>query len=339
MKGAVLLLLIAGVAGASVVGYHIDPVKAAWSGRADPENGVAQTVVACWDSLERIELFAGTKGDTGTYSATVYDGNTQLMTSPGTQDWDCRWVRFEDWNTQVAFTKGKTVTIRFTRGGSDSLEYYYDGSDPYCGYGEMIVGQSIPFPNPYDLACRVFGRTNPTDSSYFGVDDMNFVPWYNPDSANRTRLRHEAADLAHEAGIGSMMIYVKWPELLTLGNDTSRSWNGPDAQLWEVKRANCRPVVNIMQVAKYVSSRQDSILALDSLGDPIMVWDTAVYCAPKNLYTQVTDDANYWAVYIKDLVEHTEADQAHRPWQNPCEFVHTWEIWNEPNDTCLNDLL
>jgi hypothetical protein len=28
-------------------------------------------------------------------------------------------VKFEDWNTQVAFTKGKTLTIRFTRGGGD----------------------------------------------------------------------------------------------------------------------------------------------------------------------------------------------------------------------------
>jgi hypothetical protein len=104
-----------------VTGYKVEPVQAAWSGKADPNpltGGVSQTVVACWDSLERIELFAGTKDDTGTYTATVYDGNMQLMTSNGTQDWDCRWVKFEDWDQQVAFTKGKIISL--TPGGSDS---------------------------------------------------------------------------------------------------------------------------------------------------------------------------------------------------------------------------
>ena len=32
MKGAVLLLLIAGAAYSLVVGYHVEPVKAQWSG-------------------------------------------------------------------------------------------------------------------------------------------------------------------------------------------------------------------------------------------------------------------------------------------------------------------
>lgn len=54
MKGAVLLLLVAGVAFPSIVGYHIDPVKASWSGWTHlhgPGDTVAQQVVACWDSL------------------------------------------------------------------------------------------------------------------------------------------------------------------------------------------------------------------------------------------------------------------------------------------------
>jgi hypothetical protein len=120
MKGGMLLLLMVGVACASVVGYHIEPVKASWSGLADPEDGVAQSVVACWDSLDRVELFAGAKGNGGEYTATVFDGNTQLMTSPGDTVIDHGWIKFEEWNTQVAFTKGKTLTIRFTRSGSDS---------------------------------------------------------------------------------------------------------------------------------------------------------------------------------------------------------------------------
>lgn len=119
---AIVLLLLMGVAFPYVVGYHLDPVKSQWSGWAlgDENHGVAQTVVACWDSLERIELFAGAKGSGGAYHVTVYDGSTPLMSSDG--DWvpDHGWVKFEDWNTHVAFTKGRQLTVTFTRSGSDS---------------------------------------------------------------------------------------------------------------------------------------------------------------------------------------------------------------------------
>jgi hypothetical protein len=120
MKGAVLLLLIAGVASASVVGYHIDPVNAAWSGRADPENGVSQTVVACWDSLDRVELFAGANGNGGQYRAGVWLDGAEVMWSWGNRVADHAWIKFEDWDQQVTFTKGMTCEVRFTRGGPDS---------------------------------------------------------------------------------------------------------------------------------------------------------------------------------------------------------------------------
>jgi hypothetical protein len=116
MKRAVIaLLLFMGAAFPSVVGYHIDPVKAQWSGWTPsqfPNNYVSQTVVACWDSLDRVELFAGAKANGGEYTATVYDDGVPLMSSNGSQDDDCRWVKFKNWDQQVAFTKGKTVTIR-----------------------------------------------------------------------------------------------------------------------------------------------------------------------------------------------------------------------------------
>jgi|WetSurMetagenome_2_1015567.scaffolds.fasta_scaffold1274567_1 hypothetical protein len=123
LKLAVALAMMCGLASASVVGYHVEPVKASWSGHTDtipPNNYVAQSVVACWDSLDRVELFAGAKGNGGAYTATVFDGNTQLMYSVGNGVPDHGWVKFEDWNTQVAFTKGKTLTVRFTRRSADS---------------------------------------------------------------------------------------------------------------------------------------------------------------------------------------------------------------------------
>jgi len=123
MKGAVLLLLIAGVAFPSVVGYHIDPVKAQWSGWTsylDPNNYVSQFLTCCWDSLERVELFAGAALNGGAYHVTVYDGSTPVMSSNGTQTQSESWVKFENWDQGVAFTKGKTYEVRFARAGENS---------------------------------------------------------------------------------------------------------------------------------------------------------------------------------------------------------------------------
>jgi len=90
----------------------------------------------------------------------VYDNGVQVMSSNGTQDGDCRWVRFDNWDYHVAFTKGRQLTVKFTRSGSDSIQFYYD-NDPYR-YGQLIVGQDT-YPNR-DLACRVYGRTKKVDS-------------------------------------------------------------------------------------------------------------------------------------------------------------------------------
>jgi hypothetical protein len=77
-------------------------------------------VVACWDSLDRVELFAGAKGNGGEYRVGVSVDGDEIMHSFGTQSQSESWVKFENWNQQVAFTKGKTVTIRFTRSGGNS---------------------------------------------------------------------------------------------------------------------------------------------------------------------------------------------------------------------------
>jgi hypothetical protein len=331
------LLLISGVALPYVVGYHVDPVKAMWSGWAlgDVNHGVSQSITFNFDSLCYVELFAGTKGNGGAYTAQVLEDGDPVMQSVGYQDFDCRWVKFDQWTDTVAFTKGKQLTIKFTRGGGDSLQYYYSGNDPYK-YGAMPNDID---PNPYDLCMRVYGLLRPTDSSYFGVDDCNFVPWYGPDSTNRTRLRDAAADSARDAGIGSMMVYAVWPKLLG-DNDTTLSWSEFDAHLWEVETAHACPVVNIQQVAKYASSRQAWIYRPDGEGSLSyhLEWDTSVFCAPKNLFAPIEDDTNYWARYIEELVTHDESEQWRRPWEHPCSFVHTWEIWNEPNDTCTYSL-
>jgi len=116
MKNALMgLIVTVTLAVASVTAYHVEPRTAAMSGKVsgDPQNGgVSQTVVVCWDSLERIEIFAGAKGNGGVYRAGVWLDGAEVMWSWGDRVADHAWIKFEDWNTQVAFTKGKTVNIR-----------------------------------------------------------------------------------------------------------------------------------------------------------------------------------------------------------------------------------
>jgi hypothetical protein len=68
MKGAALLLLIAGVAFPYVVGYHVEPVKADWIGwtsKQGSNNKVSEVMTCNFDSLSYVELSAGAKGNGG----------------------------------------------------------------------------------------------------------------------------------------------------------------------------------------------------------------------------------------------------------------------------------
>jgi hypothetical protein len=170
LKLAVAMAMMCGLASASVVGYHVEPVKASWSGHTDtipPNNYVSQTVVACWDTLERVELFAGAKGSGGTYRAGIWLDGHEVIWSTATQSQSESWVKFDSWSAPFAFTKGKTVTIRFTRGGTDSTQFYWaedpnspTGNGPYH-YGHMIVGGQSQ--TTRDLAMRCLGRMNPVE--------------------------------------------------------------------------------------------------------------------------------------------------------------------------------
>jgi len=123
LRSAVALMMMCGCAAAYVVGCHVEPVQASWSGHTDsigPYDGVSQTVTCNFDSLSYVELFAGAKGNGGSYHVAVYDSGTVRMWADGTQYRNESWVRFENWNTHVAFTKGKQYVFRFSRAaGSD----------------------------------------------------------------------------------------------------------------------------------------------------------------------------------------------------------------------------
>jgi hypothetical protein len=135
MKSAVLLLLIAGVAFPYVVGFHVEPVKAQWSGWThwqQPNNFVSQGVTCNFDTLCYVELFAGAKGGGGAYHLSVLTnpGGSEIASANAAGDVDHKWVRF---NLNVlrpdSIVKGKKLTFKFTRSGSDSIQFYYDSTD------------------------------------------------------------------------------------------------------------------------------------------------------------------------------------------------------------------
>jgi hypothetical protein len=70
----VLMALVLSSAHGYVTGYHVEPVKAAWSGLTrylEPNNFVSQGVTCNFDSLSYVELFAGAKGNGGAYQVQV----------------------------------------------------------------------------------------------------------------------------------------------------------------------------------------------------------------------------------------------------------------------------
>jgi hypothetical protein len=126
------------------------------------------------------------------------------------------------------------------------------------------------------------------------------------------------------------------------------SWYDFDAHLWEVKTANCRPIINIQRVAKFASSREtlvwkgawfpDSVHYGDSVWQEWQGLDTSLYCAPRGLLTPLYSDSNYWSSYILALMTHRDTNGG-RQWPDscpPCSLVHIYEIWNEVNDTCTD---
>lgn len=128
VTAAAIVLMAVSMASGNVRAYAIDPVRADWSGKADPEDGVAQVITINFDELDSttgsyVELFAGTKGGGGAYHVSVrtYPGGAVIATGDAGGNVDHKWVRF---NLRVRYpdsiVKGKKLEFKFTRSGSDS---------------------------------------------------------------------------------------------------------------------------------------------------------------------------------------------------------------------------
>ena len=68
MRSKVLVLVAVMLSSAYcyVTGYHVEPIKAAWSGWTAFQGYVSQGVTCNFDGLSYVELFAGEKGKRGT---------------------------------------------------------------------------------------------------------------------------------------------------------------------------------------------------------------------------------------------------------------------------------
>ena len=311
MKGMTLLLAIAGAAFPSVVGYHVDPTQASWSGwtgHQTPYNRVSEIVTCCWDSLAYVELFAGDSGSTGGgYRVGVWDGDVELTRADGTQHQPTSWVKVENWSSQVAFTKGKEYEFRFTRAGSDSTQHYYQGGNPYR-HGYMRVGSANHA--DMDLCMRVYGRMNAVGSLDFGADEASWhvegpsgpEPW--PDRAL-------LAARAESCNVRTVRLDFDWWLVQKNGWD---SWDFTilDSSLQALGNwAGCRILGLLARVPRWASTRWDTVTHRWSEG-----------CPPRGLQHAFNDSANYLGRFLIATVQHCD---------NSGFVIHDWEVLNEVN--------
>jgi hypothetical protein len=314
-------LLIFGVvasATALVTAYHIDPKTAAMSGKAsgNPEyGGVSQILICCWNELDSAsgsycELFAGETLTGQNYLADVYEvGGPRVAYNLGVHARTPQsWVRMP--LTMVAgksFTKGKLYEFRFTRSGNDSIQFYYQVNDPYpYQYCQIWVGGQ-PYQTLADLAMRCYGRMNAVDGDLFGAEGSN--AWWNWDTW---------PSRAHEAGVGWATRTFSWAQVETLPD--SCRWTERDSETRCLCESVPRVVGIIMQSPPWASSRPPHDDSEDYM---------STFAAPRNLWEPVDSDSNYFARFLRKLMYHADIYN-----KRTSDRIHTWQIWDEPNEGC-----
>ena len=327
MKGAVLLLLIAGAAYSLVVGYHVEPVKAQWSGWTHlhgPGDTVSQVLTINFDELDStagayVELFAGSEGNGGQYNLSVltYPGGSPIAPDAHADgDVDHEWVRFKlGVSYPESIIKGKKLEFRFTRSGSDSINYYYDSACGYGPYGQMIAPYPPIITPSYGLAMRAYGRMKPVDSTYFGADEVGWR-WF-PDTFSFGTFKSRI----EESKVRAVRFDLDWEIIQPVRRD-SWDWILTDSTLTGIRADGMvRPLALITLTPPWASSRWDS---MDFFGAKCTVGAWTPHCAPRGLDSAITCDSNFLARFIDSVVHHYDARG---------DTIHDWEVCNESNDT------
>jgi hypothetical protein len=291
----VFMLAVATAACGLVTGLKVEPVKATWSGKADPEDGVWQSITCNFDEPIYTEYF------TGTATGQQYQVQLQLPGIGGfvvaTGDtYDSRghkWIRcyFKNIVTD-SIIKGRTYWVKWTlSSGSDSLAFYYDSTDQYR-YGCLTAPPLVY--NNGDLACRVYGVLDTIDVHQWGATSFLPSPWDCP-------RRGMWVDKMKEARAGCGTFYIYWNDCET--QPYQFNFYDQDAHVRNIaESAGMEPIAVLIGTPRWASTRVDSHWLADSQR---YCYDTAVYCAPRNL-VPAQCSTNYWSRYLDSLIHHVD---------------------------------
>jgi hypothetical protein len=166
-----LLLLLTGVAFPLVSVYHLDPVRANWSGRVRPDLGVSELITMNADLPIFADYFTGTKTSQQYQVQLKFPGENGVVVAHGdtTEPRDHVWVRCTlEVDRPDSIIKGRLYEVRWTlSGGDESLRYYYQTGNPYQ-WGRIRIGGSDG-PTDWDLAMRCRGSMRYLDSLDWGA--------------------------------------------------------------------------------------------------------------------------------------------------------------------------
>jgi len=121
---AAVIALIASVASGNIRAYAIDPVRADWSGKADPrpDYGVSQFLTINFDEPITASLFCGAVGNGGRYHVSILTcpGGHEIASGDTVCPGDHRWAVCTLLVSRPdSFIKGRRIEVRWTRSGSD----------------------------------------------------------------------------------------------------------------------------------------------------------------------------------------------------------------------------
>jgi hypothetical protein len=311
MRSSVLVLVAAMLSSAYglVSGYHVEPVKATWSGWTAFQGYVSEVLTVNFDELDSAaggcycELFAGTKAGGGQYNLSVltYPGGFPIGSGVGNGNVDHKWVKFKiGVDVPDSIVRGKKLEFRFTRDGGDSILYYYDEA---CGYdyGQMIAPYPPSITPSYGLAMRCFGRMKAVDSTYWGYN----VKHVNKDRGTTWRSRIAAA--AETTGVGWNRLELRWDWVQPESTPGHFSFDSTDDEVhFSQNSLHCKNVALLDYATSWAGTHR--------MGAS---WDT--FSPPMNLFASVGSDSNFWARYVEAVVRRYR------------DTFDVYEIWNESN--------
>jgi hypothetical protein len=178
----------------------------------------------------------------------------------------------------------------------------------------MIAPSLQSIPAAAGLAMRVYARLNPVDATTWGA-----CTYMRDSFMQQMAWKNTWASRAQEVGLGWGKVDLYWQRIESLAGNFDLSH--PDTIVSRLQLAGCEPVGMLLTTPAWASTRVDSTRTHEDTTDTF--W--CVRCAPRNLWPEA-ESTNYWARFCSTLVVHYDN-------------IHAWEVWNEPNDTCVTKSL